>query len=131
MASGLKNLSGFKRGLKNGQKQFEDAALKRQKDIAKAIVIHLVNATPVDTRKAQSNWQTGIGSTPTSVIDPTSASETIARCFAVIDALQLGEVLYIVNNVDYLKWLIMGSSVQAPQDFVNKAVQRAVRESRT
>lgn len=130
MASGLRNLSGFKRGLKQGQKRFEDAALKRQKDIAKAIVVNLVNATPVDTREAQSNWQAGIGSTPTSVLEPTSPSETIARAFAVIDALQLGEVLNIVNNVDHLKYLIAGSSTQAPQDFVVKEVQRAIRETR-
>ena len=48
----------------------------------------------------------------------------------MIDALQPGEVLNIVNNVDHLKYLIAGSSTQAPQDFVVKEVQRAIRETR-
>lgn len=103
------------------------------------IVANLVRApseggTPVDTGWARSNWIPSIGTSPES---PAGSKENVT------DAQRLsgeGEVLgyqfgqgtvYITNNVPYIKDLNEGTSQQAPEGFVQKAIQEAVNGLRT
>jgi hypothetical protein len=97
----------------------------------------LVLQTPVDTGRARSNWIVTIGSPATEVIPPYSpgskgssgsenANAAIAQGSLVIAQRRSGEDISISNNVPYIGLLNQGSSAQAPAQFVQAAVQRAV-----
>jgi HK97 gp10 family phage protein len=55
--------------------------------------------TPIDTGRARSSWKTA----------------------------KAGDDWTVSNNVDYIEYLNEGSSQQAPENFVEKAVQKVVK----
>lgn len=90
----------------------------------------LVPATPVDTGRARANWRPSLNapaSRPVTLTDPTGAA-TIARIGNVSRSWRLGDTLYIVNRVAYIRRLNAGSSPQAPAGFVEDAVSTALRD---
>jgi len=132
MASGVSNRNLVRYSLLTAiPKKLRDVAHKKTKDIASDILEGVIHATPEDLSHAVGNWQVGIGSGPTDIIegsDP-NGSEALSRGQATIASVRLGPAIHIVNNVDYMAQLIAGSSTQAPADFVNKEVQKAVRKN--
>ena len=97
------------------------------------IVKDLTNNTPVDTTKALSNWIVSLGSPATGEIGPhspgfaghtktPSALQTYSAAVAILAKKKPGQVIYITNNVDYVKLLNEGSSKQQPAGFVQRAV---------
>lgn len=119
--------------------QLAEATEKKASDIAieatMAIVEHLAFTTPVDTSKAISNWQVGVGAPVLSNIDAhspgylgytlmPSATETIARARAQLSTKRPGQTIHITNNAPYIVALNNGSSQQAPRDFVSIAVEK-------
>lgn len=105
----------------------------RAKAVAEVIVRELLLHTPVDTSKAVSNWQVGLG-TPVGREIPAyvpgkkgstrqaSVSEALAYAQFRIAQKRAGEPLYISNLVDYIGDLNAGSSRQAPAGFVERAL---------
>ncbi len=96
-----------------------------------AILINqaVVLATPVDTGRARANWQASIG---TPITEPTddediSGNSTISGNNGVISRRASGQTVFISNNVDYIGDLNDGSSSQAPANFVELAVQEAIK----
>ncbi len=96
-----------------------------------AILINqaVVLATPVDTGRARANWQASIG---TPIIEPTddediSGNSTIAHNNGAIGRRGPGQTVFISNNVEYIGDLNDGSSSQAPANFVELAVQEAIK----
>lgn len=84
----------------------------------------LVLATPVDTGRARANWQAGLGSAVTEVIEEKdkNGSRTIDRNRQVISTRRKGEDIHLTNNLPYINRLNQGSSAQAPEGFVERAV---------
>jgi len=106
-----------------------DAAVRKFALLADQAV---VNATPVDTGRARSNWIVNFDS-PSAVVrealaeGPAAGSAAIAEAAAKI-AVYNGDVnreIHLTNNLPYIGRLNDGYSAQAPAGFVEQAVQIA------
>lgn len=108
-------------------------------NLAKTILLYLVEATPVDTSTALSNWVVGLNKAKNRQIkahslgsqgstQSVSASMAYSIGNAIIQRAKVGEIVYITNNVDYIKLLNMGYSSQAEQHYIQNCVQRAVEQ---
>lgn len=106
-----------------------DAAVK----VASEILKDLLNVTPVDTSKALSNWQIGLGSPPDARLKPyfpglggstqeASANAALKAGLDVLKGKKAGVTIYITNNLPYIRRLNDGYSKQAPAGFVERAV---------
>lgn len=95
------------------------------KDVTKAYLVTAADVTPVDTGAAISNWQIGINASPSGVLPPhvpgkfrstalENLNATIQAGMSIIDSSKPGDVLHIVNNIEYIGDLNDGSSSQAP-----------------
>ncbi len=83
-------------------------------------LVGVVVRTPVDTGRARGNWNVNIGS-PSSRLKSergfTSADEVgriVEQAEKDLKELAPFEVVYVTNNVIYIKFLDRGSSKQAP-----------------
>ena len=85
----------------------------------------LVQATPVDTGRARSNWVISLDS-PTdrirNVQDPQYTPG--AEEEGIVHASVPGQDIYVSNNLPYIGALNNGWSAQAPAGFVEDAIQR-------
>ncbi len=110
----------------------EEAASQTAVDTALTIVGDLAYKTPVDTSQALSNWQVTLDAPANGKIGPhfpgvqgssqrSSAAETISRAKAVLANKKPGQVIFITNNLPYIKRLNDGYSAQAPAGFVERA----------
>jgi len=95
----------------------------------------VINATPIDTGRALSNWNAGINS-PDDVYreteDPLDA-KTSKRLASEFQNLNFGDTAFITNATPHIPFLEYGSSRQSPNGFVrvtlarfNQIVQKAV-----
>lgn len=114
------------------------------KFVSLRMLTYLIDATPVDTSKALSNWRiavagTSYGAEPIEPFFPGVAGSTArASARAAIDAAtqalkgaQPGKALAIINTVPYIHRLNEGWSSQSPGGFIERAVlvgRRAVKE---
>ncbi len=107
LKSGLQAVANWARGLK---RIIRDEANKAAKQVATETYDYLIENTHVDTSKALSNWQVGIDSVPTDVIEAhvkgtkgstQAESEKIAKgiAHAKIKKKSKKKVVYIVNNI--------------------------------
>lgn len=115
-------------------KNVETGTNKVTKRAALVIDQSLVLGTPVKTGRARSNWVVQLISPARSVIEPyapgdnlgigetQNAAAALAQGRAVIATRQLGQDIYISNNVDYIGDLNDGSSAQAAAGFVENAI---------
>jgi hypothetical protein len=96
--------------------------------VANAVTVEVVNATPVDTGKAQSNWRASVGSPLIGEIatQGTSKASTIAAAASVYRVFSsLGNrALFLTNNAGHIGELNAGKSPQAPAGFIGDAVRR-------
>lgn len=74
----------------------------------------VVFLTPVDTGRARSGWQIGIGSIPSG--NPSSSSSPPAS--PSVSSIDGKQKVFIVNNVTYIIFLEAGHSDQAPSGMV-------------
>lgn len=111
----------------------EEILQERKARVANAIVRALVEATPVDTSKALSNWRVSATGAIGAYIaahypgqagstQAASAAAAIASAEEAIRAGNPAQALVIFNAVPYIRRLNEGSSLQAPAGFVEKAV---------
>jgi hypothetical protein len=106
-----------------------------------ALDIHgaLVDATPVDTGEARSNWQLSLGGAKGTVIPAYAPGKNLGRSEKENAALAkaaakatvrgyrgVGRIV-IENNVEHIEYLNQGSSPQAGAGFVERTVAREVR----
>lgn len=110
--------------------------LASQKAVNAALVMlhYLLFITPVDTSRALSNWQAGLGAPPRffrpaifqgrfGSTQEASANEAYAEAKAILARKKPGEPIYISNNAPYIGKLNEGSSRQHPGGFVEAAVR--------
>lgn len=90
-------------------------------DLFKRVILK----SPVLTGRFKGNWQVAIGSIPAGVleIDDKSGSATISKMTAAVLGLKAGQVIYLVNNLEYARPLEYGHSKQAPAGVVRITVQ--------
>jgi hypothetical protein len=107
------------------QTNSQAAIIRTAAAVNQAVII----ATPVDTGRARNNWQVDLGQAPTSELEPEdrSGQAAISRNNETIQARQPGQDIYISNNVQYIQRLNDGWSAQAPENFVEKAVQVGIQ----
>lgn len=108
-------------------------------DLSLNVTANLQEDTPRDTSWARSNWIPSVG-TPADPLpepegrpQPGNVSAARARAEAGIAAvvgyrLNKGSV-FAVNGVPYIEQLNRGSSTQAPADFVDGSIQRAIKQT--
>lgn len=105
------------------------AALRQRfADVTKALTLEvtarLIEACPVDTGHARANFVPHIGGAYEGAPDEGGAQ--VAGQAAIL-SYKLGDGdVHISNNVPYLKFLILGSSAQAPAGWDLAAVDQAV-----
>jgi len=82
--------------------------------------------SPVDTGLFRSNWLPSIGRPEAGTVDiaDPSGSVSIGRVQGMVQGVEGGTVVYLVNNLPYAERLENGWSNQAPQGMVALAVQR-------
>jgi hypothetical protein len=119
-------------------------ALNLTKYVAYKTLEYLVEVTPVDTSKAESNWRIALGGTswgatpiPAYVLGSggssreASARAALAAGKAALKGAVAGKPIAVINVVPYIERLNAGSSTQAPAGFVERAVlvgKQAVKE---
>lgn len=101
----------------------------------------LTSATPVDTGYARAGWTPSVGNARAELTAPRPADERTARGVArkanpanrrtaqtIADTYRLDQgSVFITNGVPYIGFLNGGSSAQAPKQFVERAINKAVR----
>ena len=142
----------FSQNIRKRGSQIENAGTRFVKATASRCLRSLVNATPVDTGAARSNWRVGIGAPARSKIGPyspgkklgsgerTNANAAIAAGLARIKSVSgvsgrgggLKTAIYITNALDYVGHLPNnkghndGASKQAPAYFIEAAISESV-----
>jgi hypothetical protein len=107
---------------------FAKKAGKSVDETWRAIVLELfgsvIKDTPVDTGRARGNWQTTIGIPASGVVDRLGEGEAVKEVSATAADFSGGKVIYLANNLVYIKSLEEGASDQAPAGMVRKNVAR-------
>ncbi len=85
----------------------------------------VIMKSPVDTGRFKGNWQVAIGSIPagTVQIDDKTGTATVAKVAAVALGMRAGQVIYLVNNLEYARPLEYGHSRQAPGGMVRLTIR--------
>tara|TARA_B100000686_G_C16738759_1_gene945276 strand:+ start:1415 stop:1825 length:411 start_codon:yes stop_codon:yes gene_type:complete len=86
----------------------------------------IIQNTPVDKGRAKNNWNISLNSVDPSITD--AANPNRAGTNEAISAtlnLKLNDTVFISNNLPYIQRLNDGYSLQAPENFVESAVQVA------
>ncbi len=105
---------------------------------AKSLVLELdrqlrmrSTGTPVDTGHARANWVPSIGAPFRSEVSGTSSAEHDTGVAQVLGyKLASGQMLYVSNNVPYIRRLNDGWSQQAPALFVEACIDRAIARTK-
>ena len=82
----------------------------------------VVKMTPVDTARAKGNWQCTVGSPATDEIDRLDKSGSTVMAEVKQNVPKAGNVVWLANNVPYIRALEYGHSKQAPEGMVRIAV---------
>ena len=111
-------------------RMFEAKTLDKMSRAARKITLDAFSGcilmSPVDTGRFRGNWQTAVGSAPSGTVellDP-DGNTVIAQVSGIVDGMQIGDVVFMANNLPYSLELESGSSTQAPNGMVALTVQR-------
>ena len=97
--------------------------------IALKVLGNLAATTPVDTGRAKGNWQTALNSKPVGTLEQHDKAGAVMYALGkrVVDGAALGDSIWISNNLPYIQRLNDGWSQQAPANFVQLAITKAIR----
>lgn len=106
----------------------EDIADKMMTDVdevRQAVAIELfgavINDTPVDTGRAQGNWQTTMAAPAQGDTPQTGSTVAMQQVRSVVAKSSLEDDVYLTNNLPYIEALEYGhSKLQAPAGMVRK-----------
>lgn len=130
------DLASFSEKIRQAAQNIERNSVEIQKDIAMRVLTEVVQATPVDTGRAISNWLVESGSAPSYHLDEahTPGQSGTTRESNIQQTVDIGDKriashrkgeLHITNNLDYIADLNEGSSKKAPAHFVQIAALSA------
>lgn len=122
--------------LEKKSKSLSKAASNLAAFVALSLTEELADVTPVDTSKAISNWQIGLGSPVVAEREPhypgikgstelMSEDATVIAARIALKGKKVGQKIYLSNTAKYIKDLDQGSSLQAPAGFVKRACDNA------
>lgn len=133
----MMNLDQFAKRMTVIAKGVEANSTKAVGAVVNAIAVPLVQSTPVDTSRARANWQAAVAVPPKGVLfpepsEPPNAGVGYSLGVSSIKAAAKAykghkSGVFIVNNLHYMESLNNGSSTQAPVNFVETSIIRAVR----
>jgi hypothetical protein len=116
----FRNGNNFRNALRSfGKRAVPADALKLQQRISLDLLRRIVFKNPVDTGRSRGNWQTTVGASNDSEIEP---QDPIAAGTIVVAGAQPYGVITLFNNVKYIKALENGSSQQAPLGMVKVSI---------
>jgi len=103
----------------------EKAAGKIFRGSALEIFKTVIKRTPVDTGRLKGNWQVGINTKPSGEtgVDDKSGGKTANTGGAIIGKAKIGNVIYLVNNMDYVLHVENGTDKQRPVGMVKLTIQ--------
>ena len=86
----------------------------------------IIKMTPVDTGRAQCNWNSSIGDPDPTVTEQAvrGGGPALNRLAATVGEFQLseGKSFYLTNGLPYIEPLNEGTSTQAPKGWIQEAV---------
>jgi hypothetical protein len=110
-------------------RNFERKTARKLDEVPRKVVFQIfknvIDKTPVDTGRARANWQPSLGTPATGTIEFTDkdGSATIANMQSVLLSINVGDVIFLTNNLPYIRRLEEGYSQQAPAGMVALTVQ--------
>lgn len=130
MASMREKYGGLSGSFSEQIKRFNDMSLEAaERTVKDALIVvgsTIIDISPVDEGAFKANWRFGVGSAPEGIleeVDP-SGQRTIQRLVAQINAMDVGQMAYIVNNLPYAIPLEYGHSSQKPLGVVRITMAR-------
>jgi hypothetical protein len=105
----------------NTARKMELAARKIALELFRRVILK----TPVDKGGARSNWQGSIGLPATGTVDATDTQvgPTFRKVVSATKGFDVGDTIYLANNLPYIRKLEEGSSQQALEGMVTLTVQ--------
>ena len=115
----------FSRGLQGWANRFNVRNDVAVRNIASRLFEWIIRYTPVDTGWARANWYPSINTRVS--VDPGDAPEgavniPAAQPAAVVATGKAGDIFFLQNGVSYIKNLEDGTSQQAPEGMVKRAI---------
>lgn len=111
-------------------RQWSDETLAKMTEATQKITLdvfkNVILLSPVDTGRFKGNWQPSIGAPVAGTLealDPSGGAVT-AKVTGFVEGVEAGDVIYMVNNLEYAERLEDGHSAQAPGGMVKLTVQR-------
>lgn len=104
----------FKADLEKFGKLTEEKANELFRKIALDLFTSIIMTTPVDTGRARGNWFTTIGSPSGAVSERLGAGASTGEAQRVVKGAEIGETIWLANNLPYINRLENGWSKQAP-----------------
>lgn len=125
--------SRFQRRLKTLSREFESNAARLPARTALTFVAVVAHGTPIDTGKAQGNWQVGIGGPMLRQVHDESrfgADSAVRIATNKLQRYKGNANIHVTNNLPYIGALNRGHSKQAPAGFIEMAREAALRQIR-
>jgi len=130
------SLRSFELAIDKALEGIETDANTFKRHVALDLLTRIVEKTPVDTGRARANWQVSVNAPETTQVSYRNdkhinaerdesgvMSKVIGEGGMVIESVELGEDIFITNNLPYIEVLETGDhSDQAPQGMVALSV---------
>ena len=115
----------FEKAVKN----FEKQTLAQLQRVRRAVVLEILSGvvirTPVDTGRARANWLVTVGKPANySSLDTDKGGFATIHKAEAVRLGQMGDVVFITNNLPYIEALNDGHSGQAERGYIQSEVQR-------
>ena len=118
----------FASELRNFTVKAERNAEKVFRDTTIALFSQIIKRTPVKTGRLRGNWQTDVNRKKETVIERSGADAAINEVVLEASQANLGDSIYLTNNLPYAKVIEGGSSTQAPSGMVKVTALEFERE---
>ena len=136
------SLSSLAQTMQRYAQNIQRNSVEIQKDVAMHVLAEVVDATPIDTGRAMSNWLVNSGDAASYSLPEahdigvrgSTRSANLQQTISDGDreiASHVGGELHITNNLRYIRDLNNGKSSQAPAHFVEAAALSAAKRGST
>ena len=134
----MANLLALAKRMETAAAEVAEIGASRKVEVATIMLEYLTDQTPVDTSKAISEWQIGMGRPVNSEVEAYAkgkrgSTKSVSRAAAIhvgkekLLAAKPGQPVYLSNLAGYIGFLNRGSSSQHPGGFVEAAILIAKR----
>jgi len=128
----FKNQARFSVDLRKFDDLTKEQAAALLRKVAFQLLGLIVTKTPVDTGRAQNNWQVSVdtGSREAVIAGKRSKAEIEAEALSALAFVKPFSTVLLYNNVEYIVFLEEGSSGQAPRGMVQISIQEVENQFR-